>query len=60
MHLQSLVVRNATGVNIKKGLKTWLREVRDSWPDKWEEILGNHFGRRNWLSQIIHEVRDEW
>jgi len=40
--------------------KAWLRTVRDEWPEKWEEILEHHYWRRNWLSQLVHEVRDEW
>lgn len=43
----------------RKGLKTWLRWVRDYWPKKWREIVYHHWGRRNWLSQLVHEVRDE-
>jgi len=33
---------------------------KDEWPEKGEEILEHHYGRRNWLSQLVHEVRDEW
>lgn len=43
-----------------KGLKSWFREVRDCWPDKWEEIVNHHHWRRNWLSQVVHQIRDEW
>ena len=42
-----------------KGLKTWLRQVRDYRPEKWDEIEYHHRGRRNWLSQIVHELRNE-
>lgn len=42
-----------------KGIKTWLRWLRNNWEEKWEEIEDHHYGRRNWLSQIVHEVRDE-
>jgi len=43
-----------------KGIKAWLRDVRDYWPDKWEDILYHHRWRHNWLSQLVHEIRDEW
>lgn len=43
----------------QKGLKTWLRQVRDYWPGKWDDIEYHHRGRRNWLSQIVREIRDE-
>ena len=42
-----------------KGLKTWLREVRDYWPDKWSEIVEKHYWKRNWLSQIVHQIANE-
>ena len=43
----------------KKGKKTWLRWVRRNRPQKWRRIVYHHRGRRNWLSQLVHEVRDE-
>lgn len=42
-----------------KALKAWLRWVRDYHPRKWRQIERHHRGRHNWLSQIVHEVRDE-
>lgn len=48
------------GSKYNKGLKTWLREVRDYWPEKWDEIVEHHYRRRNWLSQIVHAVQYEW
>jgi len=56
-------IPSCSGCNLNKGskgLKTWLRWVRDNWPRKWNRIVSHHNGRRNWLSQLVHEVRDEY
>ena len=43
-----------------KGLKQWLRDVRDYWPQKWDEIIDYHYRKRDWLSQTVHSVYYEW
>lgn len=42
-----------------KGLKEWLRWVRDNWPSKWNAIVEYNKWRRNVVANVVRDVRDE-
>lgn len=42
-----------------KGLKEWLRWVRDNWPAKWNAIVDYNKWKRNAVADAVRDVRDE-
>jgi len=42
-----------------KGLKEWLRWVRDNWSAKWNAIVDYNKWKRNRVADAVRAVRDE-
>lgn len=43
----------------RKGLKEWLRWVRDNWPAKWNAIVDYNKWKRNTVADAVRDIRDE-
>jgi hypothetical protein len=43
----------------KKGLKEWLRWLRESRPHKWEATIDYNLWKRHKIGQVVREIRDE-